>query len=269
MPRDLLERIESWKRRFGPPGTRELERLLAETARRRFGDPHDLIRLHETLLFLRAYPRTPEVARLADLILSSFPDRVGALAAGTDLSPFEEPEVSGIAGTALSAVFSYEVARRLARLHPREIEIAWDRYEDTARMAPLLSRFLPLLREDWPVEAHPPLREWIAADNDQRNTDLAWLLAKLEELPAAPRDRADAYESMGLPLTWRIGASSRSTQRLERRDTPERCFAAPGTARADDSYPSPQPVPGAQNARFDRGYLRDALSRTLRVQPPG
>ena len=128
-PRDLLDRLDEWKGRFGPSGAGRLERLLAAIAGRKFGAAGELIRLHEALLFLRAYPRSQEVARLADAALLRFAGRTAALrAAGVDLGPFEEPEVSGIAGASLSAVFSYEFARRLALRHPRDLEIAWDRY---------------------------------------------------------------------------------------------------------------------------------------------
>ena len=55
----------------------------------------ELIRLHETLLFLRAYPLSERVARLADGILFSFAERFPPDA---DPDPYEAPEVSGIAG---------------------------------------------------------------------------------------------------------------------------------------------------------------------------
>src|ERR1039458_9371224 len=149
----LLDQLEKWKSRFGPPGGGQLERLLAAAARRRFRDAASLIRLHETTLYLRAYPRNPQAARLAYAILFSFADRVAELeAAGTDLSAFEEPEISGIAGTSLSAVFSYQVARRLAARHPRNLEIGWDRYDGIDRLRPVLRRFLPLLAEGLPGE---------------------------------------------------------------------------------------------------------------------
>ena len=167
-----LDQLEKWKSRFGPPGDGQLERLLATAARRRFRDAASLIRLHETALFLRAYPRTPEVARLADAILFSFAGRV------TELEAFEAPEISGIAGTSLSAVFSYEVARRLAARHPRDLEIAWDRYDGIDRLGPVLRRFLPLLGEDWPVEAHVPYREWISAALPRGKSDLAWQIGR-------------------------------------------------------------------------------------------
>src|SRR5689334_18728104 len=174
MPRDLLDRLDEWKSRFGSDDTARLKRLLDAVAVRRFRDPHDLIRLHETLLFLRAYPRSPRVAQMADAILFSFADRV----AGVDPDAFEAPEVSGIAGTSLTAVFSYEVACRLAALHPRDVEIGWDCYDEIDRLGPVLRRFLPLVEEDWPVEAHVPFRRWIAAAKRGQRSDLEWLLAR-------------------------------------------------------------------------------------------
>ena len=206
MSTELIERLEEWKRRFEPPRAGELERLLKAIAKEEFGDAQDLIRLHETLLFLRAYPLSEPVAQLADEILFDFENRLPA-----DIDPFEEPEVSGIAGTSLTAVFSYEVACRLAELEPRNVEIAWDRYGEQDRLGPVVRKLLPMFNEDWPVEAHVPFGQWMAAAHPGGQSDLAWLLSRV--------DGADAYDSMQIPLTWRVGASrySRSRLRLPKR----------------------------------------------------
>ena len=198
MPDTLLDRLDEWKRRFGGPENGELERLLERVARSPIRDAAGLIRLHETLLFLRAYPRTRAVASLADEILAGFAQRV----ADADPEPFEAPEVSGIAGTSLTAVFSYEVARSLSARHGSAIEIAWDRYDEIDRMGPVIARLVPLSREDWPVEAHVPFQRWCGG--------LGWLLGKLKGPEAAER-----YDSMSLPLTWQIAPRvSRSMMRL-------------------------------------------------------
>ena len=207
MSLELLDRLDLSKSRFGPDGEGQLERLLGRIAAHRFREPQPLIRLHETLLFLRAYPRSHEVARLADQILFSFQDRIGE-----DFDPFESPEVSGIAGTSLTAVFTYEVARRLAGLYPREIEIGWDRYDEPDRMGNVLCRFLPMLKEDYPVEAHVPFQAWVAQAHRRGVTDLAWLLEQLESQPAG--ERAELFESMQVPLTWRMRNSRASRSRL-------------------------------------------------------
>src|SRR6266850_5843788 len=93
----LLDCLEGAKRQFGPGGQVDTARLLVSLERRRFPDAASLIRLHEALLFFRAYPANAEILRLADRLLSTFAERVRRLERnGADLEPFEEPDVSGI-----------------------------------------------------------------------------------------------------------------------------------------------------------------------------
>ncbi len=211
----LLDRLDAWKTNFGQGDTRQLEKLLTAAARWRLRTPAEAIRFHETLLFLRAYPRSSRVAHLADRLLFHFADRIARLeSAGADAEPFEAPQVSGIAGTSLGAVFSYEVASSLTARRPRRIDIGWDRCDEIEKFGPVLARILPLLAEDWPVEAHVPFRDWIAAARPPRTTDLVWLLQQLDALPLSPGERSKVYGSLDLPLTWKIGDSAVSRSRL-------------------------------------------------------
>ncbi|MGA3042390.1 MAG: hypothetical protein ABSF54_16525 [Bryobacteraceae bacterium] len=202
MPTDLLARLEQWKTRFGAPDVHPLHQLLADIASHRFTDAASLIRLHECLLFLRAYPADAQVMRLADAALFAFAQRIAEL---PDLSAFEDPAVSGIAGTSFSAVFSYEVARQLAARYPRQIDIDWENYDRPDKLGPVLRRFLPLVEEDWPVEAHVPFRLWIDAARPHKSTALGWLLQRISSLPLSARDQADLYASLDLLLLWHIG----------------------------------------------------------------
>ncbi|MCX6627092.1 MAG: hypothetical protein NTW28_05635 [Candidatus Solibacter sp.] len=211
----LLDRLDAWKADFGQGDASQLEKLLTAAAKWRLSTPAEAIRLHETLLFLRAYPRSSRVARLADRLLFHFADRIARLqSGGADMEPFEAPEVSGIAGTSLCAVFSHDVASSLAARHSRHIDIGWDRCDEMDKFGPVLARILPLLAEDWPVEAHVPFREWIAAARPHRSTDLAWLLQQLAALPLSPGERSKIYGSLDLPLSWEIGDSPVSKSRL-------------------------------------------------------
>ncbi len=252
----VLNRLEAWKARYGSRNTAPLERLLATAARWRLRAAPSLIRLHETALFLRAYPPNPKVARLADAILFSFGRRVAELPAD-EFAALADPEVSGIAGTSLTAVFSYEVARKLAARHPRNIDIAWDCYDEVDRLGPLLSRLLPLMAEEWPVEAHVPFREWIAAARGRGGTDLAWLLRR--------QTQAESYDALQLPLTWEIAnaATSRSRLRLPRRSL--HCHPAPLLRRSDISLAreldSP-PLPVRRLSRAEAGQILDLILDT-------
>ena len=246
MSTESIERLEEWKGRFEPSRAGELERLLRAIAREQFADANDLTRLHETLLFLRAYPLSQRVAQLADAILFDFESRLPA-----DIDAFAEPEVSGIAGSSLTAVFSYEVACRLAELEPRNVEIAWDRYDEQDRLGPVLRKLLPLLNEDWPVEAHVPFGQWIAGTHPAGQSDLAWLLSRV--------DSAESYDSMQIPLTWRIGASrySRSRLRLSRRKL--YLHRAPLLRRADVSLEKELTGPPIAVKRLNRKQSKKIL----------
>jgi hypothetical protein len=251
---ELIERLEQWKRCFDATRAGDLEALLRAVGAERISTPQDLIRLHETLLFLRAYPIRDRVASLADEILFAFASRIPA---DIDLDPFEEPEVSGITGTSLTAVFSYEVARHLAKLDPKHIEIAWDRHDEQDRMGAVVRKLLPMLREDWPVEAHVPFEQWITAAHPRRQSDLAWLLSRVPD--------ADAYDSMGLPLTWRMASSrySRSHLRLPLRKL--YLHREPLLRRADISLGrelNGDPIPVKRLARPQALRILDAIMAT-------
>jgi hypothetical protein len=181
----------------------ELLRRLAEAP---IHGPGDLIRLHEDALFLRAYPHTEAVARACDELLCGFGARLAAL--GEPPQPLEEPEVSGIAGTSVTAIFSYPMARQLAQRHGGAIEISWDDCPEPDRFGPLLAAICPESREEWPVEAHFPAREWIERKRESGGTALAWILAKLANLGSPPERQAELYDAARIMLCWRLGESA-------------------------------------------------------------
>lgn len=195
----LLDRLEGAKRQFGPGGQVDTARLLASLERRRFPDAASLIRLHEALLFFRAYPASEEILRLADRLLFTFAERVRRLGrSGADLEPFEEPDVSGISGTAFSAIFSYDITRWLVSRHPRGVDIDWDA-TDPSLLGPLLVRLHPFFTEDSLVEANIPYADWFRAAKKGRGSDLLWLISRLGQIPA------ELYAAAKLAIRWELG----------------------------------------------------------------
>ena len=179
LPMDL-DRLEASKRAFGTDEHAALPRLLRKLGRTRFPDAGSLLRFHEALLFYRAYPPNSEVLKLSDELLQLMPKKIAQLRlAGVDLTPFEEPDVSGIAGTAFSALFTYDITRWLAEHHPRAVEIDWDGY-DAALLGPLLRRLHPFANEDLLVEANIPYMDWFRAAKRGGGSDLRWLLSRID-----------------------------------------------------------------------------------------
>jgi hypothetical protein len=230
----LLDRLEAC--RTERPDFGATARLLRSFERRRFGDPGSLIRLHESLLFLRAYPHDRATMRAAEGLLWQFGERVEALArSGADLSPFDRPEVSGIAGTEISTDYSFDVVRWLADRFPRGIRLDWESDGRQDRLRALFPRFLPLLDEEALEDANVPYLDWLRGTQPDPGRDLRWLIARLEQLPVSEEDRAERYEALKLPIVWRLENGPVTRTRMRRR-APETFFHPdPLIARRDVS----------------------------------
>jgi len=201
----LLARLEQEKTNFSLGNAAQILRLLAALGRREFRDPQTLIRFHDALLFLRAYPHNAAVQRQAARLLDGFVERVQRLrAAGVDMEVFEPEQVSGIAGTTMQDTWNYDVIRWLARRFPRSVSIDWTDYDQEGRLAATLPRFIPLLADDADVEADAPFREWLQAASGRRDA-LLWLLERFERSSISGREKTEIYNSLGLTTKWEIG----------------------------------------------------------------
>jgi hypothetical protein len=256
----LLDRLDELKR---PRGEREFARLLKLLLRlegRKFRDAASLIRFHESLLFMRAYPQTPEHLSRVERLLFSIKNRVDELSeAGADLSPFSEPDVSGIAGTSFSALFSYEVVRELAMLYPRQVSIDWDGYEEYERFAAVLSKFLPLIEENAYVEPRFPFLEWLHAAQARKETDLSWLVSRFEKLDVSERERAFHFNSLKVWLRWEFRNDNHSRTRMKRPVSKVFYHDAPLIERREVSLERELKEPPMTVERLSRGEGRALL----------
>ena len=200
----LLDALETTKRDFGIPRA-GIDSTLSRFEKLRIDDADLLIRLHETLLFLRAYSHGPRVLKRVEKILKTFKQRVDELrAAELDLSATDDPEVSGIAGGSVTSNFSYAIVRWLIAKYPSQVSIDWDWFEEEDRFGATMPRFLPLLEDDAMVEAHVPYREWLRVAKG-RERELVWLIRQFDSLPLSDKTKANLYDSLKLHITWRYG----------------------------------------------------------------
>ena len=175
---------------------------LRKLSRQRIHDAETLIRYHELLLFVRAYPQSAAVVRLAEKELRGFQNRLARLnERGADLSSLEHPEVSGIAGLSVTDTFSFYIVRWLMQRYPAQLSIYWKWFEDENRLGETWPRFIPLLAEDTLVEANIPYREWLRKARGNR-AELAWLIDRFEEQPWPDDAKAEIYNSQKLYVTW-------------------------------------------------------------------
>ena len=236
-PEQLLDQLDELKRHAGAHNRALLRSALVEAARCEFTTAASLIRFHEILLFLRAYPQSRMLLRQTEKILSSFKQRVDKLreAEAEDFYELAEPEVSGIAGSYLSAVFSYEITRWLAARAPSRVRIDWEGYEETGQLAAVLQLLLPLLEEEVYVENHFPHEALLRAVKGKGQSELAWLLSGFERLEVSYKERVALFESMKLAVRWQLGNSTATRTRMRRRVRKIFYHDAPMLARRDVS----------------------------------
>ncbi|HEV2828921.1 MAG TPA: hypothetical protein VGW76_15105 [Pyrinomonadaceae bacterium] len=198
----LLDQLDKFKSRFGSREHLAVERLVTRLSGKKITDVEALIRFHEILLFLSAYPQSPRSRRLAESQLRGFANRVAALrTAEVDLTALDNPEVSGIAGTAIVDTFTYYIVRWLLKVHPSQVAFDWDWFDDSNRLSETWPRFMPLLDEDALVEANVPYQEWLRAAKG-RTKEVPWLFERFESLAKPERETAELYDSQNLFVSW-------------------------------------------------------------------
>jgi hypothetical protein len=210
----LLTELEECRYHFDRPAVARAESLLHSLASVQFRDPGSLIRFHEGLLFLRAFPHSPRVLQRTEKLLNSFWKRVEELRQQeVDLSSWDTFESSGVAGTTMEDTVSYDVARWLVRSMPGKIEIAWDNFEPGREAGAIWPAFMPLLADDAYVEADTPWQRWLDATRGKKKAAIEWLIERFEALPVPPFEKAQLYDSLRLPLRWHFGNSRISRTR--------------------------------------------------------
>lgn len=213
----LLDRLDESKRRFDERSRAQSLRLLKQLETRRFKDAASLLRFHEILLYMRAYPQSAHTLRRVEKILNTFISRVSLLGKlGEDVSELEYAEVSGISGTLVEDTFSYHIVRWLSRRYPSRVSINWELHEDEYRLAATWPRFLPLLEEDAFVEANVPYTDWLQAAKGQSGTELAWLIERFERLSLSEKAKAELYESLKIYVRWELDNLPATRTRMKR-----------------------------------------------------
>jgi len=263
---DPVTRLETLRR--ARPAAREAEAGLREAASFEPRDAEELARFHDALLFLRAYPPSPRALALADAALARTAGHVARLsAAGEDLSPLDDPSVSGLAGVPVAMPFSHAAASWLARRDPSTLRVDWDAEDLPDRLAAFLPRLVPFLAEQARVDANVAFRDWVDAARGAR-PDAPWLLERLAALPLPDSVRAELWEALSLQLAWTPRAVD--SRGLARVPSPAPfCSDAPLLSRRDVSVaaelagPPPKPV---RLSRREGAALLDAARAAMAVR---
>ena len=172
-----LAALERAKDRYGDRCAEAKLILLKRLARAQLASARAVVRLHEVLCFLRAYPDDARVLAQVERMLARFVTRADLRRARDALTD------SGIAGCAIRYRFFWSSVRWLARRWPQRLEI--DRSED--EVADKLGAALPLLltwAEAIALKQLDP-RAFVAIDRlrPRGESDAAFLARRIEAMP--------------------------------------------------------------------------------------
>ena len=198
--RRLVEALAAAASRYAPEDQQQKRALLTELEGASVRHAGTLLRLHETLCFLQAYPDDAKVLELVDRALETFAARVERLGTAARRRLHD----SGVTNTALDYPFGFPMARWLAARFPRQSDVAWTAFTDEDRLDETLSLLATTAEGDAFSEGGMGWRRWIhVAKGSRRITDLQLLLEVFERARLAEETRDWLFESVSLPILWR------------------------------------------------------------------
>jgi hypothetical protein len=201
-----IDRLAGLSHTFGSGAAREKLQLLEKIARLERHTPSRLVRLHDALYFMRAYPDNDSVLRAVSSLQVSLREIVERITGG-------DPEHDAFVNTGLPATcnrhtYSYAVLERMVKLFPGYLDVDWSEitYEPTfvdalnLTVLPAESRGLE--------DEYMGLRDWLRrCKTDPRQTDLETVLRMFKGSSLSPRQRIHVFDSCEYPVVYRLSKS--------------------------------------------------------------
>ncbi|MBM3345965.1 MAG: hypothetical protein FJY55_05635 [Betaproteobacteria bacterium] len=167
-----------------------------------------MLRLHELLCFMRAYPDDRRVLAQVNRMLAGFASRFDLRRHRIALTD------SGIAGTRLRYRYYWPTARRLAARWPAQLEVDWDALDEPVMLAGALPLIMTPIEAAWLRGGNPVPRAALARLAGKRIASGAFLVRRVEAYAGDDASREAFFDALDTPLVLRPGA-----------DTPSRTLA--------------------------------------------
>ena len=203
----LLEELRALRGSFGVDAQRRKSALLGALTKARIVRGEQLLRLHDELLFMAAFPDTEKLRGTAENVLSKYRSRVARLGARERTALGD----NGIAGTIVVHTFLYGTAVWLLEQN-QCVTIDWKHTDDPGRLDLLLRQTLLSIEVEAFDSDECSTEEWVSLASGQGGGNiLRWLLGDCagEDL----RLLHSLYDDADLALGWELGDSRWSASR--------------------------------------------------------
>lgn len=200
----VLRRLEALRLQFGDTEATDKLALLHTGSKQRFTSADQLLRWHELLCFMQAWPDTPQVLHEVEQLLDHLTSRPDFRRHAADLAD------TGIAGTPIYFSFYSAAALWLTERWPAHLQIDWDAFENIDTLEPLL----PMLATDSEIPALDSITldvpEWLDRLKGSSETDADFLIRRFRHLVANYLLHEHLYEELDVPLILDPGSDTPS-----------------------------------------------------------
>ncbi|MEN8006995.1 MAG: hypothetical protein ABFS42_08260, partial [Candidatus Krumholzibacteriota bacterium] len=193
-PAARLRKLEGLRFSFAAGASVRKRELLTGLAAAGLDNPTQVLRLHEVLCFMRAYPDDPALLAQVEDMLEGFVRR-------TDLRRHRKSLAdSGIAGTSIHYEFYHRMAVWLADRWPDRLRIDWPQCESVDAIENILPH-LGLFNESPALDEQPfTARQWLDRMKGPAETAAAFLVRRIAKLKMDPFLRERFFEGLAVPM---------------------------------------------------------------------
>ncbi|MCP4632243.1 MAG: hypothetical protein GY855_04900 [candidate division Zixibacteria bacterium] len=204
---NLLYKI---KNRFSPSDREVKSGLLEKLSKTDIDKAYLLLKYHESLLFIRAYPDNKDIFDIACRECNRIYNRVRLLNE-TDPDEAVKLEDSGISGTGMYYWYDYSTLYWLLKWYGDTLEINWDEYDNTEGCDNILPLISEWVENDGLDLADISTKEWIELRKGSSNkSSLRWFFGNIAKLKSLYLAKRNLYDSLELPVVWLLGNTTAS-----------------------------------------------------------
>jgi hypothetical protein len=203
----IVKMLAELRGQFGSEASFRKTELLRRASAIVLDSRGDLSLLHESLLFIRAYPDSRPVLDLAETLLRRFADRIARLS-DARREAFDE---TGVAGSVIHVAMALPLVRALLERHPHSLSLFVEGEGVLERLVPALRELLSPAELESFADGYLLPQDWLERTGPRVPRDpLARLLQLLDARFEEERAKSTAWSLLELPISWSLGAEDGS-----------------------------------------------------------